>query len=89
MVNDSFLLKYNVELFAISHMVNRAKSEGLKEICIDSPLFRIGYDELTDIANYLIESKSYKKVEVNFPDRRNAYHPSGTYFTKTLTLEWD
>ena len=82
-------MKYNTELFAISLMVNRAKSEGLKEVCIDLPLFRISYDELTDIANYLIEIKSYKKVEVNFPDRRNAYHPSGIYFTKTLTLEWD
>lgn len=89
MVKDSFFMKYNTELFAISMMVNRASSQGLKEVCIESPLFRIGYDELTDIANYLIESKSYKKVEVNFPDRRNTYHPSGTYSTKTLTLEWD
>lgn len=70
-------------------MVNRAKSEGLKEVCIESPLFRIGYNDLTNIANYLFESKSYKKVEVNFPDRRNAYHPSGIHSEKTLTLHWE
>lgn len=89
MVNDSFLLKYNVELFAISHMVNRAKSEGLKEICIDSPIFKISYDAVIEIMQYLVESKAYNEVRVNFINRRNANHHSGIYSEKTLTLHWE
>lgn len=89
MKSDNFFLKYNVELFTISHLVNRAKSEGLKSVCIGSPIFKISYDAALEIQHYLAESKVYREVGLSFPDRRNANHPSGIYSEKTLTLHWD
>lgn len=70
-------------------MVNRAKSKGLKEVCIEAPLRHLEYSELKYIANYLFDGNSYKSIEINFPDRRNAPHPSGKYYTKTLTIYWE
>lgn len=89
MSNTEFALKYNVELFTISLMVDRAKEVGLNTVSIDSPLFRIGYDDLSNIAHYLSESKNYTGVRIEFHDRRNAPHPSGRYSEKTLTLHWE
>lgn len=89
MKNGDFFLKYNVELFTINHLVNRAKLEGLKSVCITSPIFKISYDEAIEIMQYLADSKGYSEVGVSFPDRRNTYHPSGIYSEKTLTLHWE
>lgn len=89
MKEKDFILKYNVELFTISLLVNQAKEKGLKTVTIESPLFRLSYDELGSIGNYLSECGSYNYVAIDFCDRRNAPHPSGIYSEKTLTLEWD
>lgn len=86
---DDFFLKYNVELFTINHLVNIAKSKGLKSVCIEPPLFKISYDSLLEIMQYLAENKRYSEIGVTFPDRRNANHPSGIYSEKTLTIHWE
>lgn len=89
MEKDNFVLKYNVELFAINLAVNRAKSEGLNSVSISSPVFKIEYNELNSIAEFLVKSNKYKTVETDFNSRRNAYNTSGKYSEKTITLHWE
>jgi hypothetical protein len=89
MKNEEFLLKYNVELFTINVKVNLAKSEGLGSVCIESPVFKISYEELNSIAEYLANSKKYWTVETDYSNRRNANNPSGVYSDKKLLLYWE
>lgn len=88
MKDNDFILKHNVELFSINLLVNRAKEASLKTVVIDSPVFKISYDDVGAVADFLSKSNKYRAVETNLGDRRGAQDPKGRYSEKTITLHW-